>query len=154
MLSSKISGLSLSIFGSGEYAAKSVGGLPYISGIKLKRSDGEYVPIEGVSILSELLDKTRERLPEIYADWQFVNCEDFNPESAEAWSVIKVKTRRMGEMVFRPRDFDSQLRRLETILSSMDQYDRQFIDMIDLTLEGRAAVRVASNNTYGSGRNW
>jgi len=83
-----------------------------------------------------------------------VSCEDFSPGSTEAWSVIKVGTKGMGKIIFKPVDIDAQLRRLETILQSIGYEEWRSIDMIDLTLDGRAAVRIADNSRNRTRRGW
>lgn len=134
------------VFRSDYYSPATVDALPFVAGLKLiARKDG-FAPVAGVPIVAELLEKTRVSMPDLYADWLQIMLDRFDERTDAPWSSIKVRTRRGWQITFRPHDFDQQLNRLTSILSTIEpeRYDEKWL--IDLTPEDRAAVRVAGSD--------
>lgn len=87
--------------------------LPYLGGVKLKRSGGKFLPIEGMETVADLLSTARINAPELYRSWTVVSLEKLVSEGQ-----IAVQSPEAGEVVFGTRnDFYGQVARLDYILA-------------------------------------
>ena len=117
--------------------------LPYLDGVELKQTKQGFRPIEGMEIISELLDLSRRRTPELYADWQVISLKNFSGDPARVGATILVRTRSIGEIIFSPQDLQEQLDRLDYIFQYIKDERIRKVKRIDLTLEDQAAVQLA-----------
>jgi len=120
--------------GSG-YNAQTLERLPYLAGVRPRRVDGHYRPIEGLEPVVRLLKVVRGEYPQLYRDWKVVSCADYDARPAFPGSVIRVKTHGLIELVFAPADFQRQLDRLERIFVRASSQGLGRIERIDLSLE-------------------
>ncbi len=124
-----------------------------MSGIRLKKDIDCYQALREVPLTAKLVEKTRKQAPYLLADWVSIDCRDFDGRTELAWSVIRVKTRRTGELVFIPKDFEQQLLRLDGILANMDIEEYTKIKKIDLSLGDHAAVKLSDSGFRKSTNN-
>lgn len=140
------------VFWGHNYPAATLRGLPYLGGVTLKQAGESYARIPGIPVVAELLDTARYSIPEIYSRWQVVMLNDFDGRVDVPWAVIRVRSREMGEIVFRPTEFSRQINRLASILEDVGTRRNVSLRRIDLTFEDRAAVQIARDTSSTSYR--
>tara|TARA_B100001248_G_scaffold262737_1_gene262057 strand:+ start:62555 stop:63487 length:933 start_codon:yes stop_codon:yes gene_type:complete len=126
-----------------EYPLITLKRLPYLGGVHLERSNGAFEPLKGMDVVAQLLKKARLQKPHLYADWKIVSCQRFDQREEAVWSVIKIRTSAVGEVVFKPQDFDDQLDKLDYIFRDATE-NRLRIRRIDLSLGSEAVVQMAN----------
>lgn len=127
------------------YTKSMIQNIPFIEGISLKRDPlSGFYPIKGMGLVAQLLKKARDNKPHLYADWRSVSLDGLDEDEASDWAMIKVKTRKTGNIIFSVRDFDAQLERLDYIISEAQEKNLAPIRRIDLSLGEHAAVQLSS----------
>lgn len=126
------------------YTAKNLKHLPYLTGISLRKSGNSYKTILHMDCLSELLQCAQLESPHLYKYWKSVSLEYCQHGNTTLGSFIQVQTRNIGEIIFAPDRFELQLNRLNSIVSYASKQKLATIERIDLSLEGQAALKVAS----------
>lgn len=117
--------------------------LPYLDGIHLHRNSHSFEPIPGMELVAELLKQARLQKPHLYADWKIVSCQRFDQREEAVWSVIKIRTNTLGEIIFRPSQFDDQLDKLDYIFQDATENHLR-IRRVDLSLGNEAIVQMAN----------
>lgn len=125
--------------------------LPFLDGVVLRRSGAGFQPIPQAAVLAELLITARTGWPELYADWRVVSSRDYSGHPNEEGGLVRVLTRRMGEIVFRPGAFEPQMQRLEAIASHAQQRRLGDVSLVDLSLE-EPVVRLVDQSPRQPGR--
>jgi len=120
------------------YDAKRLAALPYLDGIRLKRTEGGFEPIEGMDVVGKLLGETREIAPHIFRTWKVVSLEDF--------PKLIVKSSFAKEIVFEPvaTDYRRQLSELDYIIDYHKSHSYKSIAKVDLTMNSQVPVTHAS----------
>ncbi len=121
--------------------------LPYLGGIRFKRGPRGIEPVPGMETVARLIYLARIRMPGIYKTWKVVSCKQFDGNPDDPSAFIAVRGNLIGEIVFAPENFETQLDRLAGIVDFMRRNHRQGIKRVDLSLEGQAVVQ------YNPGRN-
>lgn len=124
------------------YPKRTLERLPFLTGVKLTRNaEGKFNRIQGLSVVAEMLNKTREGLPNLYGTYRTVSLEYFdgNPNAME--SVIIVGSAFANQIVFAPRNFDVQLEHLREIVNYALERGKAGFPLIDVSYENKAIVR-------------
>lgn len=115
------------------YAADSIHGLLYVSGVALQRkANGEYESLDGIASVADFLQRARALMPERYQEWESISLANYDPTGKSLSSRLTVKTKQGYEITFAPGDMDQQLAELDDILEHLEA-QRKRIDLIDLT---------------------
>jgi len=126
------------------YPAKALRSLPYIGGVRFSRAeDGSILPIKGMDVVAELLEKARNRMPEIYSTWTVVSCDRFSGDVSKPDALIKIKSKLIEELTFKPENFDLQIERLAEVIQFVQAEHRTDILSIDLSYADQAVVSYA-----------
>lgn len=116
------------------YSKKRLKILPYLDGIRLKRSPaGGFENVSGMDEVAKLFYEASTYAPGIYSSWEVV--------SLEAMPSVITKSRTARKVIFQPGDYRAQLARLDYIL---DYYRGNLINpipVIDLTLGSQVPVQ-------------
>ncbi len=134
------------------YPQATLQGMPFLGGVNLIRQGKGYAPIPGIVVVAELLETARYCVPELYLNWRVVLLDDFDGRTDVPWASIKVQTRGMGQVIFKPKDFRKQLNRLSSIMDDAGIQRQALLKKIDLTMENRAAVQYAKAEPVIRGR--
>lgn len=124
------------------YPKRTLERLPFLTGVKLVRVQGEkYQRVAGLPVVAELLNKTRERIPMLYGTYRTVSLKHFdgNPNAME--SIIVVGSAFAQEIVFAPRNFDVQLEHLGEIVGYALDRGKGGFPLIDVSYENKAVIR-------------
>jgi cell division septal protein FtsQ len=117
--------------------------LPWLAGLKLHRAAGGIAPINGMDVVAQLLNEARNNVPQFAAQWTVVDLSAFDPRPPAPLSLIKVRTRNLGEVSFLARDFHRQLDRL--VLIAQDLQEKQLSPrQVDLSFDNQAVVQLAA----------
>jgi len=107
--------------------------LPFLDGVRLRRAADGYEPIQGMDAVAELLGQARSLAPHLYRNWRVV--------SLEPAPNVLVKSLRVRQALFEPRDYRRQLARLDYIVDYHSRRALGPIGELDLTLERQAPAR-------------
>ncbi len=120
------------------YDSKRVKALPSLDGIRLKRKDGVFEPIDGMEMVAKLLSEAQSIAPHLYRSWRVVSL-------AESPNIL-VKSRFAREMIFEPspNSFRRQLAELDYIIDYHKGRSLSRVDKVDLTLQTQVPVTRAS----------
>ncbi len=118
------------------YNRARLSGLPYVSGVQLRRKGGSFRRLEGLDAVAQLLALTRSEAPEIYTAWNVVDCSDL--------PLIRVRMDQISEIVFRDTDFPEQLARLrELLIYQRREMNGMPYERVDLSLGRESDVPVS-----------
>ncbi len=124
------------------YPKRTLERLPFLTGVKLTRAtDGKFQRVQGLPVVAELLNKTREGLPSLYGTYRTVSLAHFdgNPNAME--SIIVVGSAFADQIIFAPRNFDVQLEHLREIVSYALERGKAGFPLIDVSYENKAIIR-------------
>jgi hypothetical protein len=107
------------------FDAAMVATLPWIEGVKLVRSDGAFVPIEGMKAVSELLATARLEAEGLYRTWQVVSLGHLSSDGEiEVWSKAGMR------VVFgTAEDYLRQIARLDVLVDKSTDPTRPLKDV-------------------------
>jgi len=107
--------------------------LPWLDGVRLRRSAGGFMPIEGLERVSDLLLTARTDAPHLADRFKIVSLEEY--------PLIKIRTRDVNSIIFGPGGFRRQLARLDYILDHLrSQGVAAAVERIDLSVSSQVAV--------------
>jgi len=113
--------------------------LPWLDGVRLVKTGGNYEPIPGMADVSALLTAAQLEAPLLYRGWLIVSLARL----AEADEIV-VKARDVPQIVFsRKRDYLKQLAQLDYVIDAAQVLPNPDIQSVNLTLEGQVPVRLA-----------
>jgi hypothetical protein len=120
-----------------------VQGLPWLAGVKLHHGPvGSILPLAGMDVVEDLLTKAKASLPLVESQWTVVDLSGFDPRPQAPLSLVKVRSRDLGEITFLAHDFHRQLDRLALI--AQDLHDKQVTTRgVDLSFDQQAVVQLA-----------
>ncbi len=126
------------------YPEDFIHGLPWVAGEKLQALPaGGFKPAVGVGVIEDLLTQAKANVPQLAAGWTVVDVSDFDARPQAPLSLLKVRSRDMGEVVFLAHDFHKQLERLALI--AQDLHDKQILAQgVDLSFDQQAVVKMAA----------
>lgn len=138
------------------YPAGTIRALPYVSDVVIKRKSGGagFESLGDISKVAELLDMARSRFPSLYREFKSVSLARIRSGTG-AMGFIDVGSRTLGTLVFSTRDFEDQLRRLESLVAQgVATGSRTPLKRIDLSIPGQGIVEYEPlpARTTGRGR--
>jgi hypothetical protein len=104
---------------------------------------GGYEKLQGVAAVSPLLELVRKDYPGFYQDWQIISYQ--RPHQDDAGAHIHVKSRKVRNLRFAPRDFANQLRRLKYLLSENDFKRTRVVESIDLSHDRSVFAKLSTH---------
>jgi cell division protein FtsQ len=116
--------------------------LPWVAGLKLHREAGRLLPVTGLDTIESFLTAAQERAPDLTQQWTCVDLGDFDPRPQAPLSLIKVRTRNLGELVFLAQDFHRQLDRLGVVAQNLQEKQLP-VKRLDLSFDQQAVVQLA-----------
>ena len=129
------------IYKGASYPQETLRRLPGVSGLKVRQSEGGYLPIPGLEPVVYLLDRAKEQLPAVYQHWQVVDLGDWNPELDYRPSLVRITSPGIEEIVFSTTGIDEQIYRLAEILQRIERYQLGQPKLIDLSFTEEAVIR-------------
>ena len=121
--------------------------LPFLGGVRFEKlNESTIKPIEGIETLDALLAIAQQQYPAIANKWIVVDSSDFNGDIDDPYAIIRIKSRDVEEILFRPRDFSAQLVKLKQILDYSEAKGYAEIPRIDLRLKEPVVQYTASIN--------
>lgn len=136
-----------SVFKNIKFPDHMINKLPFLAGVELHKSEAGYHPIPSVPCLAELYHTAYTNHPEMARDWIVVFADQLIMAQSFTEGYIRVRTRAVHEILFRPENFEEQLEKLEYILDSRGGYSVSSISRVNLSLLDQPTVEFASN-TY------
>ena len=116
--------------------------LPWLDGVRLVKTGGNYDPIPGMADVSALLTAAQLEAPHLYRGWLIVSLARLS----EADEIV-VKARDVPQIVFsRKRDYLKQLAQLDYVIDAAQVLPNPDIQSVNLTLEGQVPVRLAGTS--------
>ncbi len=103
---------------------------------------GGYEKLIGITAVAPLLELARTDYPGFYQDWQILSYQ--RPHEDDPGAHIHVKSRKVRNLRFAPRDFASQLRRLKYLLLENDFKRARVVDSIDLSHDRSVFARLSA----------
>ncbi len=117
------------------YDSKLIASLPYLDIEGLKKEDGKFAKLEGLDEVGELLNEAKTIAPHLYRTWKVVSLR-------ESPNII-VKSRNVKEARFEPKNYRSQLVKLDYIIDYNRSRMMNRVSKIDLTLGSQVPVKAA-----------
>ena len=116
------------------YGAKQIKSLPYLDGIRLRRTEGGFEPLIGMEPVANLLSQAREIAPHLYQSWKVVSLAEY--------PRLIVKSGFVREIVFDKdeSDFRTQLSRLDYIVDYFKSHAYSKVAKVDLTMNSQVPV--------------
>ena len=113
--------------------------LPWLDGIRLAKTKGNYEPIAGMADVSALLIMAQLEAPPLYKTWLIVSLARL-----ETRDEIVVKAQDIPEIVFsRKRDFRKQIAQLDYVVDSVRAVTAEpALLSVNLALEGQVPVKM------------
>lgn len=130
-----------SVYEGAAYPHETLRALPGVSGLKLRRFEGGFLPIEGMGEIADLLETAKDQLPAVYRHWRLVDLSDWAPDAPYRTSLIRIRSTHIREIVFATGDFPGQIRRLATLLESVQRQQIGQPVFIDLSYPEEAVIR-------------
>ena len=120
------------------YDKQMLASLPWLDGVRLVKTNGNYEPIEGMADVSALLAMAQLEAPQLYRTWLIVSLARL-----EARDEIVVKAQDIQEVVFsRKRDFRRQIAQLDYVVDSVRVMPEPALLSVNLSLEGQVPVKM------------
>lgn len=121
--------------------------LPFLAGVELHKSNSGYHPIHSVPCLAELYHTAYKHHPDLVREWMVVFADQLIMAQTFTEGYIRVRSRTVNEILFRPGNFEKQLEKLEYILDSRTGPSVSSISRVNLSLLDQPTVEFA-RNTY------
>jgi hypothetical protein len=125
-----------------EYSRGALKRLPLLTDVRLTMNAGHIMPIKDFAPIYVLLQKIRRLYPNIFSQWKQISLKKYLRGGDVPGSIITVKTKSWGEILFLPHEYEMQLDRLSYILNYAETQQIKFISTIDLTLGEQALAEV------------
>jgi len=117
------------------YGKASLSHLPFLniepSLLKQKVNGIGFEELDGIPVVAPLLEIARRDYPSIYNNWQVLSYQ--RPQDNDPGAHIHIKSIKVRNLRFAPRNFTSQLRRLKYLLMEPDFRRNSVIELIDLS---------------------
>jgi hypothetical protein len=123
------------------YPVETLRALPGVAGLKLRRLQGDFVPVEGIEQIADLLESAKDQLPAVFRHWRLLDLSDWDPTAPYRTSLIRVRSTHVQEIIFGTADFEGQIKRLATILESIQRQQIGQPAFIDLSYPEEAVIR-------------
>ena len=113
--------------------------LPWLSGVKLTRQGGVFLPVAGMEAVADLLAKAKLEAEHLYADWRRVSLTRLASDGE-----IEVGTKDGTKIIFgTSEDFFRQLANLDAILDAARTQPDKALREINLAVGGQVPVAFA-----------
>ena len=129
------------LFDGANYPSETMRRLPGVAGLRLRRGEDGYLPVDGLGQVAELLDLAKSRLPALYRHWRVIDLGDWNPELEYRPSLVRVRSSHIEEIVFSTYGIEDQIARLGGILEHIQRYQLGQPKLIDLSFSEEAVIR-------------
>lgn len=129
------------VFNGFGYPAATLQRLPVAADLRLRRSDGVFLPIQGMDTITRLLDTAKTQVPHLVSDWQTIHFTRFQQDLNAPDAQIVIGSRQVREIVFAPDNFEDQLLRLREVVAFAAQENRGTMRRIDLSFKEKAIVQ-------------
>jgi len=115
------------------YRKAELDSMPFLGGVSLRRSEGQYLPLKHMDVVADLLITANEHTPHLVPSWRVIDC-------SELPALITVRSREIEEIIFSRDQMAPQLRRLDMIVA---ENRRQMTGQkrVDLSLGNQVVVR-------------
>lgn len=123
------------------YPAETLRNLPGVAGLRVRKGEIGYEPVEGLDAVAFLLETAQQRLPALYRHWQVVDLSDWNPEVDYRPSLVRVKSQYIEEIIFSTYGIEDQIERLAGILQHIQRHQLALPKLIDLSFGEEAVIR-------------
>ncbi|MFP4282560.1 MAG: hypothetical protein ACLFR7_07035 [Opitutales bacterium] len=114
--------------------------LPGLTGVRFRWEGDRVLPIAAMSTVAPLLAQAREEFPALYREWQWISLEQMGQDPTAPHSLIAVRSREADRIVFAPRVFHRQLRKLSEVVAMTRTHTGGF-RKIDLSFPDQAIVQ-------------
>ena len=124
------------IFKGKDFSNSALSALPYLNpdrGLLRKGCVNGYEPIPTLEKVSPLLEIARCDFPELYREWKVVSFLRPDADESDPGAYVMIKSRKVREIRFAPRNYASQLRRLKYLFLEPDFKNKKSIDSINLS---------------------
>lgn len=115
--------------------------LPVAADLRLRRSEGVFLPVQGMETITRLLDTAKVQVPHLVNDWQTIHFNRFQNDLQAPDTQIVIGSRQVREIVFAPENFEDQLLRLREVVAHAAQENRGTMRRIDLSFSEKAIVQ-------------
>ena len=129
------------VYEGAHYPEETLRRLPGVAGLRVRRTQEGFVPIEGLHNVAVLLDYAKERLPALYRHWRVVDLSDWDPELNYRSSLVRVSSVHIEQLVFSTDHVEEQVERLGGILEHIQRYQLGQPKLIDLSFGEEAVIR-------------
>jgi hypothetical protein len=129
------------VYAGAGYPLETLKALPGVAGLRLRRIEDGFIPVVGIEEIAALLETAKEQLPAVYRHWRLVDLSDWTPDSPYRPSLIRVRSTHIREIVFGTQDFPGQIRRLASILETIQRQQIGQPVLIDLSYPEEAVIR-------------
>jgi hypothetical protein len=89
--------------------------LPFLSGVEIQRTQNGFLPVAGMDRVVELWRTAGAHFPHFLSEWKRIDISGYNPRRSPYLGVIKVRSKMIPEIVFTPREYRTQLEKLDNI---------------------------------------
>lgn len=120
--------------------------LPFIAGVDLHQSINGYHPIASVPLLAKLYQIAKKKNPDIARSWSVLFADQLIMAQSFTEGYIRVQSRVVPEILFRPENFEKQLDRLDYILDNHRPGSVSSISRVNLSLLDQPTVEFARNS--------
>lgn len=120
--------------------------LPFIAGVNLHQSTNGYHPIASVPLLAKLYQIAKKKNPDIARSWSVLFADQLIMAQSFTEGYIRVQSRVVPEILFRPENFEKQLDRLDYILDNQRPGSLSSVSRVNLSLLDQPTVEFARNS--------
>ncbi len=125
--------------------------IPFLGGIILHPTPFGYRPVEGATILADLVKTANDLYPDLSRDWVLILADQLIMAQTFTEGYIRVRSRTIEEILFAPKQFDKQLERLNYILDNHAGKSDKSLARVNLSLLNQPTVeysRVSAPKRY------
>ncbi len=125
-----------------QYPPARLRSLPGLVGVRFRQAEGRFLPVELMKTVAPLLHEARHDFPELYARWEWISLQDMPADPSAPNAIISVRSRDIDTIVFAPRVYYRQLRKLSEVVALAEDQDIRSFRRIDLSIPDQAIVQV------------
>ncbi|MEM1221327.1 MAG: FtsQ-type POTRA domain-containing protein [Verrucomicrobiota bacterium] len=139
----KIVGADGSIYQGEGYPKSVLRELPFVMPYVLP--DGSFEPMRGIEEVSKLIELAKFTQPKVYRMWDVISLQNYSGDLELPGQVIEVRSKLVPRILFAAAaDYERQLERLVYIFKHVEAHGNPSMEVIDLSLNGPAAVQFSS----------
>lgn len=130
------------VFEAHNHSARELRQLPGLVGARFRQSGERYLPIKAMKTLAPLIHEAKNAFPEIYRDWEWISLQHMTDDPAAPNALISVRSRNADTIVFAPRVYHRQLRKLSEVVAMAREQEVNAFRKIDLSFTDQAIVQM------------